>query len=250
MDSVYYLVHTTSTYNSDWKELITSKVHDFEFPGVYFSIITKHNIRQLALYPQYEAEKTKMLIFSKKLLEQKNYHINLADYNGHVTEDNTYFTWNVEEAIDKINAAPAYAYYGHEVVFHDPIPMDYLCVVIDSVASIPLNHLLPDFSIENKTPSDMTKRPFLCYPFERNFGGKDPRKESSRHFFEKMAVTCGVDKELSTDEIIKQIKDKLEYLYTHREKQNIKALQTMTRKSASVKGTTAKRTATRSKSYK
>lgn len=30
MDSVYYLVHTTSTYNSDWKELKTSKVHDLE----------------------------------------------------------------------------------------------------------------------------------------------------------------------------------------------------------------------------
>lgn len=92
----------------------------------------------------------------------------------------------------------------------------------------------------------MTKRPFLCYPFERNYGGVNPAKESSRHFFEKMAVTCGVDKEMSTDEIIKQIKEKLEYLHTHREKQNIKALHAMTRKSASIKGTTAKRTSTAS----
>jgi len=88
MNDILYLVHTSSLYNDKWTELKTSSLHAIEhqFPGVYFSLITKDNINSEKLF-----ENDTILIFSKKLLEQENYHINITDYNGFINEKNTYF---------------------------------------------------------------------------------------------------------------------------------------------------------------
>ena len=87
MNDVYYLVHVTKNYSEEWSELKPSSLNDYkdQYPGVYFSIVTKKNINKIQLFPGKQ-----ILLFSKKLLEQKNYHINIKDYNGIISEKNTY----------------------------------------------------------------------------------------------------------------------------------------------------------------
>lgn len=207
---IYYLVHITNNYTKDWTELRTSKVEDYEdqFPGVYLTLITKENIHNIDLYPGKQ-----ILILSKNLLKQKNWHINLRDYNGYISEHNTYFPWNLNDAISKINSNENKDNIGHEVVFHDPIPMKYLCLVINNLSNVLNNKILPNFPIENKVEPDMTKEPFYCYPLEKNYTGVYPFPVSSREFFIKMAIMSKIDINLSTDEIV--------YLYSNRDKQHI-----------------------------
>jgi hypothetical protein len=224
MENILYLVHTTNDYNEDWEELRTADVEDYEnqFPGVFMTIVTKQNVHTVDLYP----DNKQILIFSRRLMEQHNYHINIRDYNGYISETNTYFPWNLSEAVDIINENRHVI--GNEVIFHDSIPMKYLCLVIDNIASIPNNQILPNIPIENKVEPDTNKEPFYCYPLEKNYTGIDPFPESSREFFVNMAKTCNVDPNLPTDDIITQIKDKIPYLYENRNQQNIKVLKAST----------------------
>lgn len=219
MDDVCYLVHTTNYYNSKWNQLNTSNIKEYEhqFPGAYLTIVTKKNINNVQLYP----ENYQILIYSRRLLEQKNYHINIRDYNGYISENNTYFPWNLNDAIKKINKNNEI--FGNEVVFHDPIPNSYLCVVINHMSSNikAYNDLLPRIPIENNIEPDMSLEPFYCYPLEKNYTGINPFPESSRYFFVNMAKTCNVNTNLSTDEIITEIKKKIINLYSNRNKQNI-----------------------------
>lgn len=219
MDDIYYLVHATTHYNTKWKNLKTSSVSDYEhqFPGVYFSLITKDNIDKEELYP----DTTQFLIFSKRLLEQKNYHINLKDYNGYISEKNTYYPWNLSEVVKKIKDQNETSSHN-EVIFHDHVPMHYMCALIRKTSSTrATNLLLPHLAIENEVEPDMTKQPFYCYPLEKNYTGIDPLPESSRQFFEKMAQVCNVDDSQSTDEIIAEIKNKIPELHADRSKQQL-----------------------------
>jgi len=226
MDTVYYLLHSTDKYNENWTELKTSKIEDYEdqFPGVYFTLVTADNIQTERFYSG-----NYFLLFSKKLLEQKNYHMNLKDYNGYISENNTYFPWNLQEGIAKLNQlAKAKKSTTNEIVFHDPIPMSYCCAIIKSFPTISISktQLLPTVAIENEVEPDTTKEPFFCYPLEKNYTGMGALPESSRDFFVKMANTCHVDSQLSTDEIIEKIKEKIPYLYSHRTEQHLEALKT------------------------
>ena len=214
---IYYLVHVTDIYNSNWKELIPSPMSEYQFPGVYFTLITKENILTENLFPgRY------ILIFSRKILEQHNYHINIRDYNGIISEKNTYFYWQLPQAVKKIhknikNIKNTKISLENEVVFHDPVSMDYLCQVIDTYKFLKItNIILPKYPLENEVLPDMSKEPFYCFPMERKYTGYFPMKESSRRFFKKMATYCGVDKKLPTDEIIEQIRKKLPELYKNR----------------------------------
>ena len=134
MDDILYLVHNTYGYNNEWKELETApfKASEHHFPGVYFTLITKNNLKTEDLYG-YQGD---ILIFSKKLLEQENYHINIRDYNGFINEENTYFPWNLNKAVKKIRKIAKHKefYTGNEVIFHDNIPMKYLCMVIKKIS--------------------------------------------------------------------------------------------------------------------
>jgi hypothetical protein len=222
MEKILYIVQTTSKFNPKWKELKTSHIDDFvnQFPGSYFSLVTKDNIE----YENFYGGKF-ILIFSKKLLEQKNYHINMKDHNGYISEHNSYFPWNLEDAVEKI--AENGKSIGNEVVFHDPIPMKYLCVVINRFTlSISINDILPRIPIFNEYEPDLTKEPFVCYPLEDNYTGEqEGRMKSSRDFFVKMAETCEVDSSLSSEEIVAEIKKKIPDLYENRNKQRIEFLQ-------------------------
>ena len=216
MEDVYYLVHVTRDYSPKWKELKPSPLSDYEnqYPGVYFSIVTKQNIDKIQLYPGKQ-----ILLFSKLLLDQQNYHINKRDYNGYVSEENTYYPWNLKEAIENISDS-------NEVVFHDPISMKHLCAVISKSnisydIEMENNMLLPALPLYSDEKLDVTTKPFLCYPLENNYRGINPIPQSSNKFFKKMAEMCGVNSSLETNVIIKKITEQIPQMYKNRDIQNI-----------------------------
>ena len=238
MDKILYLVHAIENdYNKSWKELKTSPVDDInsQFPGVFFTFITKDNIEKEELY-----HNNTILIFSKKLLEQENYHINLNDYNGFINEKNTFFPWELDKAIKKYKTIlkKDVNYVGNEVVFHDPIPMKYLCGVIMNKSisneikdknnlTTTMNLLLPKYEIYNDEPPDMTKLPFYSMPLEDNFSGFNKYKLSSKKFYQKMATLANVNSNQSREKIIEDIKLKMVDLYNNRHKQNLKEFKKM-----------------------
>jgi hypothetical protein len=238
MDKILYLVHSISTdYDKTWTELKTSSVDDInhQFPGVFFTFITKETLQRESLY----YNKT-ILIFSKKLLEQENYHINLSDYNGFINEKNTYFPWQLDKAVKKYKSIfkKTNNHVGNEIVFHDPIPMKYLCAVIinksisDEISDkynmrMRINLLLPKYEIYNDEPPDMSKLPFYCMPLEDNFTGFNKYKLSSKKFYQKMAQLCNVNTDQTREKIIEEIKLKMIDIYYNRNKQNLKEFKKM-----------------------
>ena len=209
MEDIYYLVHTTNNPDCvNWTELKTGEFNtDDQFPGVYLSVITKENINEEYIYPgKY------IIILSKKLLLQKNYHINITDYNGIISEKNTYFPWNVDKFIsESTHLLSSDKRPQSEVVFHDNIDMNYCCGIISVVkkdTAIKINHFLPNISIENEEEPDMTKQPFFCYPFEDIYSGSDPLPMSSTKWYEMMSNVCKIntdDTNNTPEDIIKKI---------------------------------------------
>jgi len=215
MDKVLYLLHTTSQFDIKFNELKPSSTDDInhQFPGVYFSIITKNNLEDQELFSN-----KNLLIFSKRLLEQENYHINIRDYNGFINEKNTYFPWDLNKAIKKINMKKNTI---NEIIFHDPISFKYLCLNISVNIDIDVNKLLPKIEIYNNEEPDKTKIPFYCYPLEDNYSGVNKYKLSSIIFYKKMGILCNIDTNKTREKIIEDIKDKMLYYYNNREKQNL-----------------------------
>jgi len=229
MDDILYLVHCTpkSDYET-WDALKTSKYDEYEFPGVYFSLITKYNLHRELLYSS-----KYILIFSKKLLEQQNYHINIYDYNGHINEKNTFYPWNLNKAVKKIKSLKNG--FMNEVMFHDPVPMKYLCASLISYNisykalpdikpySLQGTILLPSFPIFNDIEPDMTKKPFYCYPYEMNYTGEvNQYPLSSRKFYVKMGKMCNVNtKRKSREKIIEEIRLKIPELFKDRNLLNL-----------------------------
>ena len=232
MEDVLYLVHTVETFDNtkQYVNLDPSPLEDVDhqFPGVYFTLITKQNRhREPLYYPD------NVLIFSKKLLEQKNWHINMNDYNGFINEENTFFSWQLDKAVEKINkmAASKKSYVGNEVVFHDPVPIKFLCLYIQnynisekliSDKPKPFEHsglFLPTSEMYNDQEPDMSKIPFYCVPCEDNYTGSGKFKTSSREFYKKMAEMCGITvlKNDTRENIINNIEKKMNDLYTNRE---------------------------------
>jgi len=213
MDDILYLIHSTDNpFNiNDITELIPSKLENAEqqFPGVYFSLITKNNIHTEPLYSH-----DNILIFSKKLLEQRNYHINIRDYNGWINESNTYFSWELDKAVNIINNFENNI--GNEVVFHDSISMKYLLSYIKSGSNKDLPYNIDSINIPDP---DMSKIPFYCIPFENNYNGIKKLNISSKEFYIKMAKMCLIEniEEKTIEEIIELIKINMNKFYKNRE---------------------------------
>lgn len=234
MDDIYYLIHTTNNPDClNWNELKIAEYNiNHQFPGVYLSIITKDNIDIENIFPgKY------IIIFSKKLLLQKNYHINFKDYNGIITEKNTYFPWNLDKFTREIKKVSGTKKLENEVVFHDNIDMKYCCNIIGifkKSSKIKPNMFLPKMSIENDEEPDMTKIPFFCYPFENIYTGANPLSRSSKEWFIMMAKVCKINikdtNNNTNNDIIKKIREKANELYMNRGKQNIKLLKNFTMK--------------------
>ena len=233
MEDIYYLIHTTNNPDCiNWTELRTAQFNtDDQFPGVYLTIITKDNINKEFIYPgKY------IIILSKKLLLQQNYHMNLRDHNGIVSEKNTFFPWNLDNFISKNNQllSSDERRPENEIVFHDNIDMKYCCAIISILkkdTNIKINNFLPKLSIENEEEPDMTKHPFLCYPFEDIYTGINEMSTSSNKWFEMMSKVCKVnidETHNTTEDIIRNIKDKAIELYNNRHEQDINLLKQYT----------------------
>ena len=254
MKDIFYLLHKTKDYNKeDWRELKTSRIDnsDDQFPGVYLTLITKDNIKSEKLYSgKY------VLIFSRKLLNQKNYHINIQDNNGMITETNTYYPWNINEAVDKIKKSTENTTMN-EVVFHDPISMKYLCEVIEFPTPKELanysdeeyekylsNSDLPKEKKENDFEPDMSKEPFYCYPqtdYIEDNTAMDEKLSSPNNFLKTMAKVCNINTNLKKKNLINKIKEKIPHLYSTRNEQNIQALKDFTNKDKIIGGRKRKR---------
>ena len=215
---IYYLIHATNNPDClSWNEL---KVGDFntddQFPGVYMSVITKHNIESESIYPgKY------LMIFSKILLGQKNYHINARDYNGIIAEKNTYYPWNLREFLDcKDNCSM------NEIIFHDNIDIKY-CLRIITANGTDYKSLLPKISLDSPgLQPDISKLPFYCYPFESMYTGINPLPPSSKEWYIMMSKMANIttDDSACINDIQEKIREKAEYLYINRDKQKIKYL--------------------------
>jgi len=222
-DDIYYLIHVTNDIECfKWEELKVSEFNtDDQFPGVYFSIITKYNIDYEKIFPgKY------ILIFSKNLLYQKNYHINFVDYNGIITEKNTYYPWMLEKFVnDNKQECINKNCTMNEVVFHDNISMKYCCRIIIKNTD-DKNNLLPKISYINDIKPDMIKIPFFCFPFEDIYTGCNPLAKSSNNWYNMFYNIANIDiqYESDTDIIVNKIKNKAYYLYKNRNEQNIKKL--------------------------
>lgn len=262
MEDIYYLLHKTKDYNKDWEKLKTSSIDnsDDQFPGVYLTLITKYNIESEKLHSgRY------VLIFSRKLLNQKNYHINIHDNNGMITETNTYYPWNINEAVDKIKKSTENTTMT-EVVFHDPISMDYLCEVIELPTPKELadlsdeeyekylsNYYLPREKKENKFEPDMLKEPFYCYPqtdYKEDNTAMDEKLSSPNDFLKTMAKVCNINTNLKKKDLINEIKEKIPHLYSNRNEQNIQALKDFTNKDKKIGGRKRKRRTKKMKKQK
>ena len=110
---------------------ISYKEKDFadEFPGIYMSAITD---REIGNNPSYFG----LIIFclSNKLLQQKNYHINITDNNGLITESITYYPHNIDTLPNITDVEKYYkqhydSYASGEVVFHDKININLICEI-------------------------------------------------------------------------------------------------------------------------
>ena len=222
MDDILYLIHSTdkSININDINELIPSKFENAneQFPGVYFSLITKYNINTEPLFSY-----KNIFIFSKKLLLQKNFHINIRDYNGWINEYNTFFSWDLDKAVNIINNFDNSI--GNEVIFHDPISIKYLCSYFksDPNSNIELPSYIDDLNIP---PPDMSKLPFYCVPFENNYNGIKKLNISSREFYIKIAKMCLIQEtdDKTTDDIIELIKNNMNKFYYNRHLLNINLL--------------------------
>jgi len=225
MEDIYYLIHATNNPDClSWDELKAGNFNtDDQFPGVYMSIITKDNIESESIYPgKY------LMIFSKILLNQNNYHINARDYNGIISEKNTYYPWNLREFLDcKDNCSM------NEIIFHDNIDIKYCCRIItkSSLTSMSLPKISFD-SLEKEQPMlkqqlepDMSKLPFFCYPFEDIYTGINPLPPSSKAWYIMMSKMADIaddySSEDSSDSIREKIRKKARYLYMNRDKQKI-----------------------------
>ena len=177
------------------------------------------------------------------MLKQKNYHINIHDNNGFITETNTYYPWNIKDAVKRISESTE---KNNEVVFHDPISMEYLCKTIvpppteiinltdeeyNTYVSNP-NYFLPKRQIENETKPDMSKEPFYCYlqvetSYKEDNTELDETLSSSDKFLKTIASVCNItdiDTSNEKKDIINKINANMEHLYSNRKNQNIQAL--------------------------
>ena len=107
------------------------KEKDFadEFPGIYMSPITE---REIEKKPSYFGPI--IFCFSNKILQQKNYHINITDNNGFITESITYFPHNIDTLPNITDVEKYYkqhydSYVSGEIVFHDKININLICEI-------------------------------------------------------------------------------------------------------------------------
>lgn len=247
MEDIYYLAHMTNKDPEKIKSLRKNpsckESIDDQFPGVFFTLVTKYNIETENYYGGKYT-----LIFSKDLLKQNNYHINIKDNNGNITEHNTYYPWNIDEAVKQIKILSKSKNMSdriNEVVFHDAIDMKYCCKVIEKptfktdeeamnfIVKGGIRQLLPRKSMKTNELPDMSKLPFYCFIFKKENSNETTTKipKSSLAWFKMLAKVANIDKSCkSKQECIEAIQEKSPYLCKNRHLQNIEILKEFTEK--------------------
>lgn len=220
-NDIYYLIHCTNNpYYNNFDCLNTSNDYERKFPGVYFSLVTKWNLESEIFHLG-----DTMLLFSVELLQQKNYHINCIDMNGIISEHNTYFPWEMDKFLklcrenNKIKSHRCY----NEVVFHDPIPMKYMCHIIKKPVFIPISNVLPNYQIKNEHLGDYKLLPFYCYYDCSHYKGLNMSKHNSNEWTQMMNDVCSTDLTNQNAYI-----ERMKYLMKYRENQNLKYLYVFT----------------------
>lgn len=202
------------------KVLITPQVEWIhQFPGVYMSLVTKHNVSFEQFY-----EGNVLLLFSRRLLEQKNYHVNYIDHNGIITRK-TVYPWNLNKFLEYEKKYENII--GNEITFHDKIDLKYLCKVIDMSKTKNVHSLLPKSQLENNKSPDLSKLPFLGYVDTRIYTGRKfefYNNSVSPAWLRAMAQVAGVNHDGTNEQIWKRIAERRDYLHTHRNEQNMKPL--------------------------
>ena len=175
-NDILYLVHSTNTDPNKIKyiKIKNIDIRD-EYPGIYLSLVTKQNYKNINIYPgKYK------IILSRKLLLQNNYHININDANGNITKNNTYFPYQINKIYKKISGL-------NEIIFHNNINMKYCCKIIEKpninnineyMKYINNNYNLPNNIIENNIKPNMRFLPNYIYANELNYTGKTKIEKS------------------------------------------------------------------------
>tara|TARA_B100001996_G_scaffold381867_1_gene372258 strand:- start:987 stop:1667 length:681 start_codon:yes stop_codon:yes gene_type:complete len=219
---MYYLIHNTNNWGKISKEgKLKCSRESGQFPGVYFSLVTEKNIDTQLFFPGKH-----ILIFSLELLKQRNYHVNIQDMNGILSEKNTIYPWNLLKQLSKLDKFNSnLEMQANEVVFHDSIDLKYLCKVLKKPMNLNIqtSDVLPREVIINKHEPDMKLLPFYCYCNIFKYSGIKSKysKPSSIQWFRKMAKVAGVDESGTKKEIIERIHKKAPMLRKKRHLQNI-----------------------------
>jgi len=212
--TLYYLLHATNEEYTNFDMLKPSGKNDFnlrdQYPGVYFSLITSENFNTETLFT-----KKYYLLFSLELLKQKNFHINIRDMNGIISEYNTFFYWQLEEALNKLSIdVKENKITMNEVVFHDSISMEHLCRVIENKTNYNLKNNLPKVEMRNNAIIDTNLLPCYCYYNDSFYTGINPPKKSSLEWINKMNMIFQTD--LTDDN---KYYERVKYLYENRREQ-------------------------------
>jgi len=214
---LYYLLHATNEDYTSFDELKTAGTSDYElrcqFPGVFFSLITRDNLDTEVLF-----DKKYYLLFSIDLLKQKNYHINIRDMNGIISEHNTLFYWQLNEVANRIKTdVKINIKTMNEVVFHDNISVKHLCCVIENPFDGNLKTFLPKKILTPKNGSvkiNTDLLPCYCYYNDYFYTGIKPPPKSSPEWINRMNLVYDVD--LTND---KEYYERVKYIYQNRDKQ-------------------------------
>jgi len=227
-----------------------------EFPGVFMDYITENDVHNSIRYWG-----DIMLVFSNKLLNQNNYHINIIDNDGYISENLTFFKFNIDKMPNQKDVIDFYKnmymdYPGNEIVFHDKIHINSLCEIWVNnkenynklIKQIP-NKYIDLVKIKRKYPKsvkcpnkikiDTESLPFLLSldfmksgKFKAYYPYKNKTK-SSKTFFKKMCYLANItDKEIQKHDLTDPkklnnylIKNKLySYFHKNRDKQNLSVL--------------------------
>ena len=231
----YYLLHATNQDYTKIDKLIPAgtslnELKD-QFPGVYFSLITSENIETELLFA-----KKNYLLFPLDLLQQKNFHINIRDMNGIINEHNTFFYWQLNDALQKISedvkekqiqASIINNQTMNEVIFHDSIDMKHLCKVVVNNMDRNVKHILPREQLYSNFDIDTSLLPFYGYYNEKFYTGIYPPKKSSQTWIDKMHSVCdiniqkGFDAYNEYDEFIYYTRAQFLYYNRHEQKLSI-----------------------------
>lgn len=219
-DDILYLVHFTNINPFYWTSIKASGFDLGQFPGAYFTLVTKYNVNTEKYFPGRFG-----IYVSKEILKQKNFHVNIRDYNGFISERNTFFYWNLLDSVRTIknvhegtSSEEFSSERSNEVVFHDDVSIDFFTKITMDGKTVKV--------FENSKHADYTKLPFYVFPFEDQYSGGDPMKRSSYDFFQKMGRLANlIPVPRLTGDILDILESgRAEYLWKNRIEQNFAAL--------------------------